>query len=163
MPVNLAGIGLSKGVAMEFLIFLAVGIWIISLISKGVQKAKANQAAEEAAKLLHERIAASRAAILSSGDLVAIHRLNLLEAAGPTGTAAAAPLRAGGSGPGMLGTAAAVAGGVVAGNAITGAIASAELEATLASLEADFAEITTAGLDGVIDTGVEDEDLSFDV
>lgn len=151
------------GPVMEFVIFLAVVIWIISLVSKGVQKAKTNQAAEEAAKLRQERMAASRAAILNSGDLVAIHRLNIMESAGEKGGASTAASRTARSGPGMLGTAASVAGGIVAGNAITGAIASAELEAILAGLEADFSEVTTAGLDGGLDTEAEDQDLNFDV
>lgn len=66
----------------------------------------------------------------------------------------------------MLGTAAAVAGGMVAGNAVTGAVQAAQLEAAFADLEAGLQaseEALLAGLDTSLPDAAGDDDLDFEI
>ncbi len=141
--------------------------FIIGLVVVGVLGALAkNKEAEEQKenKKKHDLEVAfrrhkAREAILASGDQELIGRLRLMEAGyGDRISNVASANTASPAGASALQTAAAVAGGMVVGNAISGAIAASQLEQALADIGATMdAELASASAD------IETPDFDFDV
>lgn len=126
---------------MDWLWWVLGGLVVLGVISKGSQE-NAKKAEEVTRK---ERAEAARIAIMASGDKDAIRQLHLMEASYQHPTSGNRAVLAGPA-SGALGTAAAVAGGIVVGNAISSSVQAAQLEAAFADLQADLdaAEIDLA-------------------
>lgn len=140
---------------MDWFWWIVVGLVVVGAMSKASEENK--KKADESSR--KERAEAARAAIIASGDKDAIRQLHLMEASylnSPTGNRGALASSSGNA----LGTAAAVAGGMVVGNAITASIQSAQLEAAFADLQADL-EATSVGLADV--SSLSDSSFDFDV
>ena len=128
---------------------------VLGMFSKGAEQ-NAKKAEESNRK---ERAEAARAAILASGDKDAIKQLHLMEASyqnSPSGVRGQAT----GGANSALGTAAAVAGGMVVGNAISTSIQAAQLEAAFADLQADL-EASATELGDL--ASLSDEDFNLDL
>lgn len=148
---------------MEWFWFILIGLAVVGWISKSSEQDKKKKEIEADVALKRARAEEARAAILASGNKEAIERLHLMEASYQASQNQVAPQRAG---SGMLGTATAVAGGMVIGNAISGAVQAAQLEAAFADIEANLdasAESTLADLDGSITEGLEDDSSDFEL
>lgn len=145
------------------IIVLAIFVWI----GNATEKNKKEKEQEAEILLRKERAETARTSILASGDKELIQKLHLMEAsyqsAGQTASNQAAA--AGRSGPGLIGTAAAVAGGMVVGNVISGAVQAAQLEAALQDIQADLGadtQLSMASLDGA-DVASSDEDFDLEL
>ena len=157
---------------MDWIIIGIVVLFIFGLIGKAneaSEKNKKQKALEDEVKLRKQRAEEARSAILASGDKEMIARLRLMEAgfddrrtSAPVASAAPSPVR---SGPSALGTAAAVAGGMVVGNAVSGAIAASQLEDAFASISADLeADLSDASTElASISGDLGDTDFDFEI
>ena len=140
---------------MDWFWWVIIAIAVMGMISKG-NEANAKKAEETSRK---ERAETARAAILASGDKDAIEQLHLMEASYQQATVGTRG-QGMGSGNSALGTAAAVAGGMVVGNAISTSIQAAQLEAAFADLQADL-EAAEIELGDMASLGEADFDLDI--
>lgn len=150
---------------MDWFWIVLIGLAIFGGLSRAAETEKKKKEAVAEAALRKERAEAARAAILASGNKEAIGRLHLMEASYLA--SAGQPVQAGsqGAGAGILGTAAAVAGGMVVGNAVSGAIQAAQIDAAFADLQANLASADPTSLASVdLDmSGGGGDDLDFDL
>ncbi len=145
---------------MEWFVIGVIVFFVFGMISKGAEKAKA----DEEIKQRKERAEKAREAILASGDKELINKLYLMEAGYQEKAASAGRGAQASSGPSALGTAAAVAGGVLVADAVSASVQQAQLEAAFADIQADFEanlDEVSAGLDD-LDTDVDDGDFDLD-
>lgn len=150
---------------MDWIIVCLAVLFVVGAISKGVEGSKAKQAAEAEKKERKERSEKAREAILTSGNQEMINKLHLMDASYQQNSASSAsPVQSRG-GSSALGTAAAVAGGLVVADAITTGIHQAELETAMADieadLEADFSELKV-DFDGV-ETDLDETDFDLEL
>lgn len=141
-----------------FIIFIVVAL-IVGVI-KGAGEAEQKKKVENEAKERKERAEKAREAIMASGDKEMINKLLLMDAAYQENSARSQALAGTNSGSSALGTAAAVAGGVIVADAVTTSMHQAALEDALAEVQADFeanAEELQASLDGLSDLGETDD------
>lgn len=137
---------------MDWYWIVLIVIGIAGVVAKGAEENK--KTAEEASR--KKRAEDARTAILASGDVEAIRQLQMMDAAYlsvPQGRG-----QTSGIGSNALGTAAAVAGGMVIGNAVSSSIASAQLQAALSDIQTDIGA-TAASLGSTADLG----DIDFDI
>ena len=148
-----------------------MGVFVVlGLIAKSSENSAAQtkkKAVEDEIGVRKSRAEEARSAILSSGDTEMILKLRLMEAGfqAPIARSVEGDSRPAAVGPSAFGTAAAVAGGMVVGNAISGAIASQQLEAAFADiqadLEADLSEVSDSVADEVAD--LDGSDFDFEI
>jgi hypothetical protein len=129
--------------------WVLIGLIVVGGFAKGSEQ---NKKAEED-QLRKQRAEEAREKILASGNEELISRLHLMEATGAGRQVA--NTQGGGN---ALGTAAAVAGGVLVANAVSAQIAAAELEAAFADIQADV-----DGQLAELDASIDDLDLDIDV
>jgi len=151
---------------MEWWMWAIIVMGIIGAVMNSSEKEKKRKAAEQEVATRKQRAEDARAAILASGDQEMINRLRLMEATAQGGTnAAAAQMQPASAMPSLVGTAAAVTGGIVVGNAITGAVQMAALETALQDVLADLEQgghLGDSDLAGLDDAGEADgSDLDF--
>lgn len=140
------------------------------MIAKGKEQndiSAKKKAAEDELALRKQRAEEARAAIHASGDSELIAKLRLMDA---TSSSLPPSVTMGqsanvGNGSSILGTAAAVAGGMVVGNAISSAIAAEQFQSAFADIQANIdgnlAEASGSLADGASDIDL--SDLDFDI
>ena len=150
---------------MEWFWIIAVVLVALGALGNAAEKSKKEKAQEAETELRKQRAEEARNAILASGNREANAKLQLMEASyqGQSSARTAQPTGGNGAGPGLLGTAAAVAGGMVVGNAVIGAVQMAQLEAALQDIESDLSADVEAANAEIEDVSGDEGDWNLDI